>query len=454
MTWRRDLVVRGRCVQQRCCSRYQTTPKRLRATREATEVEAGVPTDQVPLRRNRDFNLLWFGQVVSDLGGRVSAIAFPLLVLATTGSPAKAGLVAAAGTLPLLVLTLPAGGLADRWNRKRLMIVADSVRCVALTSIVVTLAIGLLSFPLIVVVAFVEGAGFVFFSVGERAALPSVVLDHQLEAALARNQARDYAATLGGAPLGGALYALGRLVPFVFDASSYLISVLSLLLIRGSFTNDVDEPRPKQARRLLHELRGGLEWFWHQSFIRTTALLATGTDFVLNALYLVVIVVARQRGASPELIGAMFIFLGGGGILGSFAAAWLARWLPIRPIVIGTPCIVAALTPLLVVLPGRVTPGIIYGAMFFMFPTWNATVGSFRLRLTPNEMQGRVASISTLFSLGPAFVASLTAGFLLQYAGTTPTVLLLCGVVSIVTVAALVSPTMRRRPRDAADAPP
>jgi MFS family permease len=71
-----------------------------------------------PLRRNRDFNLLWVGQVVSELGANVSAIAFPLLVLATTGSPVRAGIVAAAGNLPELVLAVPAGALVDRWDQR------------------------------------------------------------------------------------------------------------------------------------------------------------------------------------------------------------------------------------------------------------------------------------------------------------------------------------------------
>ena len=71
------------------------------------------------LWRNRDFVTLWSGQVVSALGARISATAMPLLVLATTGSPADAGLVAAAGTLPFLIAHLPAGPLVDRWSRRR-----------------------------------------------------------------------------------------------------------------------------------------------------------------------------------------------------------------------------------------------------------------------------------------------------------------------------------------------
>jgi MFS family permease len=144
--------------------------------------------DVPPLGRNRDFNLLWAGQVISDLGGRVSGIAFPLLVLAITGSPAKAGIVGFAETLPLLLLTLPAGALVDRWDRKRVMIVADTGRCLALQSVVVALAVHELTFAQIVVVALVDGVGFVFFNVGERSALRTVVADDQLSAALTRNQ--------------------------------------------------------------------------------------------------------------------------------------------------------------------------------------------------------------------------------------------------------------------------
>ena len=81
-----------------------------------------------PLWRTRDFMLLWSGQVVSTLGSRISALAFPLLVLAISGSPAQAGLVGFAQGLPFLVWYLPAGALVDRWSRKRVMLAADAGR--------------------------------------------------------------------------------------------------------------------------------------------------------------------------------------------------------------------------------------------------------------------------------------------------------------------------------------
>jgi hypothetical protein len=399
-----------------------------------------VPDAGVPLRRNRDFNLLWTGQVVSDLGTRISSIAFPLLVLALTGSPAKAGIVGFAGTLPLLVLTLPAGALVDRWNRKLTMIVCDATRTGAYGSLAAAIAVGHIAFAHILLVATVDGIAYVFFSVAERSALRRVVTDEQLPDALARNQAREYAAILGGQPLGGLLFAAGRVVPFAVDAISYAVSVVSLSFVRATLQGE----RAVAERQILREIREGLAWFWRQPFIRTTSLLVTGSDFTLNALYLVVIVIARERGASAAVIGAMFAFLGAGGLLGALAAPRLARVLPARVIVVATMWAVAALLPLLVIVPGRVTPGIFYGAMFFMHPTWNAVVGAYRLRLTPDELQARVVSVATLLSLGSVPFASLLAGFLLSSVGSTPTVVALFGLMLVVGVAAFASPAVRQ----------
>src|SRR5260370_23990447 len=91
----------------------------------------------VPLRRNRDFQLLWGGQAVSLLGSQTSKIAYPLLVLAMTGSPAKAGIAGSASMLGYLLFPLPAGGVADRYDRKRIMITCDAIRLAAVGSIAI-----------------------------------------------------------------------------------------------------------------------------------------------------------------------------------------------------------------------------------------------------------------------------------------------------------------------------
>jgi predicted MFS family arabinose efflux permease len=231
---------------------------------------------------------------------------------------------------------------------------------------------------------------------------------------------------------------------------SYLVSVVTLSFIRTTFRR---EPTRAERTRLLADMRTGARWFWGQPFIRTTSLLVMGSDFTLNALYLVVIVIAQQRGASSALIGAMFVFLGVGGLLGATVASRIARRFRMREIVVATQCAVATLLPLLIVVPGEITPGVIYGAMFFLHPAWNATVGAYRLQLAPDDMQGRVSSLATLFSLGPVPLASLAAGFLLEGAGSTPAVLLLSGVMIAVAMAAILSRAIKDAPERLAASP-
>src|SRR4051812_9375055 len=94
------------------------------------------------LWRNRDYLLFWSGQAISDIGGSVSELAFPLLVLAMAGSPAQAGIVAGLRALPALLISLLAGALVDRWDRKRVMLLCDCGRCLSLASIPLAFALG------------------------------------------------------------------------------------------------------------------------------------------------------------------------------------------------------------------------------------------------------------------------------------------------------------------------
>jgi MFS family permease len=122
-----------------------------------------------------------------------------------------------------MLFYLPAGALVDRWNRKRVMLIADAGRALALGSLALVLAVGSLSLAQIIVVAFVEGSLFVFFSLAESAALPQIVPKEQLPTAVAQNQARVQGADLVGQPLGGALFGISRLLPFAADAVSYAV---------------------------------------------------------------------------------------------------------------------------------------------------------------------------------------------------------------------------------------
>lgn len=223
--------------------------------------------------------LLWSGQTLSQLGSQISLVAYPLLVLALTGSPAKAGVAGFAKTVPVAVLALPAGVLVDRVNRKHLMVACDGVRALALAAIPIALAAGALPYGLIVAVAFLDGSGFVVSYIAERGALRQLVPREQLGDAVASNESRTFAAMLAGPPLGGLLFGIGRAVPFLTDAISYAASTTSMLLIRSDF----QEPRGDRDR---NDLREGLRWIWRRPFLRDCALLFAGSNPVFTGLYL------------------------------------------------------------------------------------------------------------------------------------------------------------------------
>jgi MFS family permease len=395
-----------------------------------------------PLWRNRDFTILWSGQVISTVGTRVSSLAYPLLVLSLTGSPAKAGVVGFAQTLPFLVWFLPAGGLVDRWNRKRVMLLSDAVRGLALGSIALGLASHWLTLTQLVVVAFVEGTFYVFFQLAEGAALPHVVTKEQLPTALAQNQAREQGADLAGQPLGGLLFGVSRLLPFFADAVSYAVSFVSLLFVRPAFQGD----RAGARASLRTDVAEGVKWLWRQRFLRSLVGLVGVTNFSLNALTLVLIVRARDLGASPGLIGAMFAFFGAGGILGSLVAPWVQRRVVAPLVVIGALWLWAAEVCVLMLIPSPIGLGVLVGVGSLVGPSFNVVIGTYRYAIVPDRLMARVTSVGRLVAWGTIPLASLSAGVLAQGLGPKVTFLVLGGLLLAVAVTATAAPSIRKAP--------
>ena len=396
----------------------------------------------VPLRRNRDFILLWTGQLISTVGSEVSRLAFPLLVLALTGSPAKAGIVGFAQTLPNLFLYLPAGALVDRWNRKRIMLVADAIRAIALGSIAIALVADELVFAHIVAAAFLEGCMTVFFRVAESAALPQVVPREQLPDAIAQNQAREQGAGVVSQPLAGALFSIDRVVPFVFDAISYLASFVSLLFIRPDF----QERRKRSGRRLRDEIAEGVRWLWGLPFLRASIFLSAGTNFAHAALFLALIVRARELGASAALIGLMFALFAGGAVVGSLAAPWIQRHLPAPVVLIGAIWLWTVATAALVLVDDTLVLGLLAGVQPLVGPAWNVIVGSYRYALVPDRLLGRVQSAGALVAWGTIPLGTLAAGFLLEALEARGTFLVLAGIFLVVALAASAARSIRNAP--------
>ena len=398
----------------------------------------------VPLQRNRDFQLLWLGESLSELGSRVAGISIPLLVLASSHSPAKVGVTGFVGLLPLLLFTLPAGALLDRLNRKRVMLTCQVARAFAVLGLALAVSSGRAWFPLILAVFFLDVTGSIFFSVAERSALPQIVPVDQLRSAVSQNQAREYGAGLIGRPLGGFLFSVGRSVPFFVDACSYLFSIASLTLIR----RDLQGVRePQRRRRLRTDVREGVRWLWRHRFLRTISLLVTASDLTVNALYIVVIVIAKTEGASSTMIGVIVAFIGVGGIIGAALAPWTSRRASARAAIGTTLVAMTLLLPILLLV--RHTPlalGLVYGAMFVAYPTWSAIHWAYFAALVPDHLQGRVQSIATLLSLGPIPFGVLLVGFGLEWLGSVATVWSIFVLMLLASIIALASKEIRAVP--------
>lgn len=394
------------------------------------------------LRHNRDYLLLWSGQAVSAIGTSMTELAFPLLVLAVSRSPADAGFAGALGALPYLLLGLPAGALVDRWDRRRTMFVCDLGRGLSLASIPIALALGRLTVAQLYVNALIEGMLVVFFGLAEASCLPRVVPAEQLSAAVAQAEVTEGATGLLGPALAGALFSLGRMLPFLVDAISYTASLTTLLAIRTPLQGERAETR----RQLRREIGEGLVWLWRQPFLRAMTLVNAGTALVLPGSILIVIVLAQRQHASAAMIGLLFALGGVGGVLGSLLGSFTQRRLTVGQAIVGVRAGFAVLWPLYAVAPCPLALGAIEFGFSFIDPIEDVAYFSYRHALIPDALKGRVISVCRL---GPSTTRPLglaLTGILLQRLGPIETVLIFWAWLIVLALFAALTPCIRGAP--------
>lgn len=405
------------------------------------------------LWRNANYLLLWSGQAVSSVGTQLSQIAYPLLVLALTGSAAQAGFLGAARTVPYVLLGLPAGALVDRWNRKRLMIICDAGRALLLGSIPLALLLGRLTLAQLYLVALAEGTLNVFFNLASTAAIPRVVTKAQLPTALAQDEVTLSAAFTAGPALGGLFFGLGRALPFLADAISYAVSVLSVRLIRV----DLNEPRQAgvaSAARgwpaLRAEIGEGLRWLWAHPLVRFLSLVVGGGELVESGYILVVIVAAHRMGASDAAIGLVLALGGVGSIIGGALSAPVARRFRFGRITLGVHWIWAAVLPLYAVAPNPAALGAITAVAFGITPIFGVAQYTYRLSLIPDALLGRVNGVFRLAIAGGSPLGAALAGVLLEAWGAPVAALVFAGLLLLVALGVTLYAPLRTAPKLAA----
>jgi MFS family permease len=384
----------------------------------------------VSLWRQRDYLLFWSGQTISSIGGNISLVAFPLLLLAITGSPLAAGIAGMLRRLPNL-LYLVAGALVDRWNRKYVMLICDIGRALSLASIPLALLLGHLTVWQLYINALIEGTLMVFFSIAHTSSLGQVVMKEQLPRAMAQEEVVEGVTTLLGPGLAGPLFALAQMLPFVADAVSYAASIVTLLLIR----TPLQTPRVQQRRHLLAEIHEGMVWMWQQPVIRMMNLTNVASALVNPGSTLIVIVVAQQHGASDALIGLIFACGGVGAIIGSLLAPLTQRFLTVGWAIVLVRWSFALLWPCYALVGQPLLLGAVEFGLSFVDPIEDVPYFSYRMAIIPDELRGRVISACRLFTALSNPFGQLLTGLLLEWYGATPTILIGWAIMLLVALA-------------------
>lgn len=364
--------------------------------------------------------LLWSGQLASWVGTEVSGIALPLVVLALTGSPAQAGGVAAIRGLVYVFWAIPAGVVIDRSDRKLVMVVANLGSGLAMGSITIALRFHALSVIQLYAASAIEGSFFVFANLGRFASFPKVVSRDQFPAASALSGTADQIALLMGPPLGGFLYQVaGGFIAFLVDALSYVINALSISFINVPLGIET----PVERKAVPYEVREAILWFWNQPLIRFLNLLTAGRTIISAGLYLLIIVLAKEHRASAVSIGVIFAVGAGGGILGSLVSARIHNSFGMRQLVIGISLLSFLIFSLYAFTINNFLLAGITSLFYAVDPLYNVTTSSYSARIIPDEIRGRVISLTRLVVLGANSFGFFITGNLLQYFGSKWTII-------------------------------
>ena len=390
------------------------------------------------LARNHDFTVLWTGEAVSQLGSQMSMFVFPLVGYALTGSAVLAGLPVVAYTLGMVLVLLPAGVVVDRSDRRRVMLWASGSGVVLYASLAIAALTGQLTMPHLVAVALLTGIGAGVFGPAEASAVRSVVDREDLPTALSQSQARQHIAALLGAPLGGVLYGVARSLPFVVDAVTFAASFVTLSRLRTDLS-----PVPRERRRMRRDVADGLSYVLTRPYFRTMMAFGATSNLVINAVFFAATLRLVQQGVHPAAIGLIDALAGLGGIVGALLAPYVINRMRTGRL---TLAVAWSWVPLLVPLVFWSSPALI-GAMLFLGlllnPAGNAGAQSYRVAITPVELQGRIGSSMQFVGMSVMPLAPLLGGFLLEtYGGPAATLGLLVAAI----VAALI-PTLSRSVR-------
>ena len=408
-----------------------------------------------PLNRNWNFQTLWIGSAFGILGLEVADIGYPLVVLGITGSPGKAGLFAVVQLVCTLITGLPAGALVDTFDRRLVLILGESVRVVATAGVAVALATDHLTYSQLLVTAGVLGLVQPLSGTARMVLIRSVVAPEQLTTALTRDEVRVASGALAGPPIGGVLFSLSRLAPFVFTAAAFLLSLLCALFLRlppkaakataeekapavagseaGTDADPEGKPAPAAAAQEspFAQMSLGIRSLWADPVLRTTTALVAAINTIGAPLALMAVVILQGQGVGSWQIGIAMSGVAVGGLIGAPLVGPLHRILRPGTLLLGVAAIVVVVLALLAPSFG---PWWLMGVLLvgsIGLPALRVLVDVLIFRQVPDEQRGRViASVMTLLGLGAPLGTGL-ASLLLEYLTPAHSMLALSAVLAV-----------------------
>lgn len=360
--------------------------------------------------RNQLFLLGAF--TVSTVGDWLYRLALPFLVLELTGSAIGAGLAYAVEYAPYVFFSMLGGVAADRFDRRRLLILADLGSALIVGMLAALVTAGVDAVWLVFVVAFAVSSIRPFYHPAFQSILPSLVPAEGLTRANARIQSIESVLSFAGPVLGGAVIAaVGTSNALWLNAVSFLLSALAIVGIRAA----VARARPIGHTRIWQDLREAVAYLRGDRVTLWASLLMAGTNVGLLMIEAnLIFYLVRLRGLPVAAVGIVFAAFGVGAVLGAMSAPWLCRRFPPGHLIITGMIGAGLMTALLGVLPGLVGTALAWGAVGTFVMLLVVTWFSLRQQIVPQRLLGRVVALSRMLSFATIPPAAAVGGVLLS----------------------------------------
>src|SRR3954465_448475 len=342
------------------------------------------------------FNRLAWSNLAAQSAEQIALAAAPIVAVLLLGvGEGQTGMLQTALTLPFILFAIPAGLLADRISRRRLMAGAESFRALALLAILALIGFNLLTLPLLAVLGFAAVCGTVVYSVAAPALVPSLVPSQALPAANARIELARTVAFAAGPALGGVLVGwVGAAPAFGFAAA---LSVIAVVLLSGIY-----EParQPAQRRHPLKEIGEGANFVMRHALLRPVFI----TQFIFNTASFLLLAVfvpyaVRHLGLSATGVGSTLAMYGVGMVVGALLATRVMRLLPFGT-VIGLGPVTGFAAACVMALTTIVPTPLLAGLSFFLLGVgpilWVISTTTLRQSVTPPSLLGRVSAINVM----------------------------------------------------------